>query len=79
MCRCVLITLGRTSLWSEQLIAYMSIPEKSVCVSSILEDVAVRVGTAAEYLIVLDAKFLPVSSDERGLLHTYLWVITTDW
>ena len=50
---------------------YVKIPEKSVCVSSILEEVAVRVGMAAEDLVVLDAKFLPVSSDESGLLLVY--------
>ena len=44
---------------------YVKIPENSVCVSSILEEVAVRVGSAAEDLVILDAKFLPVSSDER--------------
>ena len=40
-----------------------------MCVSTILEEVAVRVGSAAEDLVILDAKFLPVSSDERGLQH----------
>ena len=46
---------------------YVKIPESSVCASSILEEVVIRVGSVAEDLVLLDAKFLPVSNDERGL------------
>ena len=46
---------------------YVKIPESSVCASSILEEVAIRVGSVAEDLVLLDAKFLPGSNDERGL------------
>ena len=38
-----------------------------MCASNILEEVAIRVGSVAEDLLLLDAKFLPVSEDERGL------------
>ena len=37
-----------------------------MCVSGILEEVAMRVGMPAEDLVLLDAKFVPVSKDERG-------------
>ena len=50
--------------------------KSSVCASSILEEVAIRVGSVAENLVILDAKFLPVSNDERGLClcqYSYLY------
>ena len=55
---------------------YVKIPESSVCASSILDEVAIRVGSVAEDLVILDAKFLPVSNDERGLClcqYSYLY------
>ena len=45
---------------------YVKIPQNSVCVSGILEEVAMRVGMPAEDFVLLDAKFVPVSNDERG-------------
>ena len=53
---------------------YVKIPESSVCASSILEEVAIRVGSVAEDLVILDAKFLQVSDDERGLC-THLYAL----
>ena len=53
---------------------YVKIPESSVCASSILEEVAIPVGSVAEDLVILDAKLLQVSDDERGLC-THLYAL----
>ena len=46
---------------------YVKIPQNSVRVSGILEEVAMRVGMPAEDLVLLDAKFVAVSNDEKGV------------
>ena len=45
---------------------YVKLPEESVCVRSVLEKVSTRVGLPADDLVLLDAKFIPVSNEERG-------------
>lgn len=54
---------------------YVKIPESSVCASSILKEVAIRVGSVAEDLVILDAQFLPVSDDERGLCTPLVYLV----
>jgi hypothetical protein len=46
---------------------FVKLPENCVCASSVLEEVSARVGVPAEHLILLDAKFVPVSNDERDM------------
>ena len=46
---------------------YVKLPENGVCVDAVLEEVSTRVGIAAEDLVLLDSKFVPVSNNERGV------------
>ncbi len=45
---------------------YVKVPDSSVSVATILEEVGSRISVTAEDLLILDAKLVPVSSEERG-------------
>ena len=55
---------------------YVKLPEESVCVRSVLEEVSTRVGLPADDLVLLDAKFIPVNIEERGNFVANIFPVT---